>query len=82
MSKHPEPVRIHVHPEPAPEEMAAISAVVAALASRPDTNREESTSGVDGRERWREAARRETLRSSGILEPASAIRIIEDAVRT
>ncbi|HEV2072689.1 MAG TPA: hypothetical protein VGR29_03520 [Thermomicrobiales bacterium] len=64
MSKHPEPVGIRVHPEPTPEEMTAISAAVAALASRPYTDREESPSGVDSRERWREAARREILRSS------------------
>jgi hypothetical protein len=65
MSEDPEPVRIRVYPEPAPKELVAISAAVAALASLPGGDKEdESRSGVDGRERWREAARREILRLS------------------
>lgn len=45
--------------------MAAISAAVAALASlRGEDNGAERGSAVEGRERWREAGRRELLRSA------------------
>ena len=58
-------IRIRVTPEPTPEEMAVISTVVAGLVALPAAaDRDVSPSSVDGRERWREAGRREMLRSS------------------
>lgn len=65
MSEQDGTIRIRVTPEPTPEEMAAISTVVAGLAALPAADdRDVSPSSLDGRERWREAGRREMLRSS------------------
>ena len=56
-------IRIHVEPEPAPEEMAAIVAAVGALSARarPETG---PASMTEGRDRWARAGRREVLRDA------------------
>ena len=63
MSETDDAIRIAVTPEPTPEEMAAISAVVAGLAASgaPGHGDEREPSG-GGRERWALAGRREVLR--------------------
>lgn len=55
-------IRISVSPEPGPEEMAAIGALVAALSRLQDGENGETIPSGGGREKWRTAGRRELLR--------------------
>jgi hypothetical protein len=58
-----EGLRIHVDPEPRPEELAAIVAAVGQLARHLESQAEpETSSPTQGRERWARAGRREVLR--------------------
>jgi hypothetical protein len=58
-------IRVYVEPEPSPEEMAALSAVVATLALQQGSeNCDEGQRAGGGRERWTRAGRREVLRSA------------------
>lgn len=65
MNETDDAMRVSVTPEPTPEEMAAISAVVVGLvvsgANGHGNQAERGTSG-GGRERWALAGRREVLR--------------------
>ena len=56
-------LRIHVYPEPTPEELAAIVAVIGSLrAADPDGGDPESS--TRGRDRWAKTGRREVLRAT------------------
>jgi len=63
MSETDDAIRIVLTPEPTPEELAAISVVVAGLAASGTTgNEDERGPSGGGRERWALAGRREVLR--------------------
>jgi hypothetical protein len=62
MSEGEDVIRVTVRPVPADEEMAVISAVIAALRAGESGVPEEAVPRGGGRERWARAGRREVLR--------------------
>jgi hypothetical protein len=69
MTRHDKQLRIHVEPEPTPEELAAIVAAVGTLQM---TVSDEGVpeSPMRGRDRWAKAGRREVLRAVEWERPA------------
>jgi hypothetical protein len=57
-------IRVYVEPDPSPEEMAAISAVVALALQQGSASGDGAQPAGGGRERWTRAGRREVLRSA------------------